>query len=116
MKDLLLFGPEKWSFVSGSDPKLVRFWRRPFFSGDYLILTEKPPHSDSRLTKIWVKFVYYCFQLPKKPPPPPLRIPGYAPGRIISGMRFTFIKKKIHMIFEQLLTEYVLPIQKKQLL
>ena len=35
----------------------------------YLILTEKPPQSDASLMKIWVKFVYCCFQLPKKPPP-----------------------------------------------
>ena len=46
---------------------------------DHLILTEKPPQFCSRLMKIWVKFVYCCFHLSKKPAPP-LRNPGYAPG------------------------------------
>ena len=42
-----------------------------FFFGDHLILTEKPPQSDSGLMKIWVKFVYCCFRISKKPPPSP---------------------------------------------
>ena len=94
LKDLRLFGPEMWSF-SGSHPTLVRktdlskdlflvlfedhlissgktvsILVETFFFGDHLILTEKPPQSDSTLIKIWVKFVYCCFQLPKKPPLP----------------------------------------------
>ena len=47
------------------------------FFGDHLILTKKPPQSNSRLMKIWVKFVYWCFKLPKKPFPY-LQNPGYA--------------------------------------
>ena len=38
-----------------------------FFFGDYLILAKQPPQSDSRLMKIWVKFIYCCFQLPTLP-------------------------------------------------
>ena len=38
---------------------------------------KKTHQSNSRLIKIWIKFVYCCFKLPKKPPPP-LRNPGYA--------------------------------------
>ena len=34
--------------------------------GDYLNLTEKPPQSNSRLIKIWVKFAYCYCKLPKK--------------------------------------------------
>ena len=41
------------------------------------MLTEKPPQSNSRLMKIWVKSVRCCFKLPKKPLL--LRHPGYAP-------------------------------------
>ena len=41
------------------------------FFWDHLILTEKPHQSNSRLMKIWIKFVDWCFKLPKKPPPPP---------------------------------------------
>ena len=48
------------------------------FFGDHLILTQKPPQFGSRLMKIWVKFVYCCFHLSKKPAAP-LRNPGYAP-------------------------------------
>ena len=60
-------------FCCGAHPKLVKtfFW-------DHLILTEKPPQSNSRLMKTWVKFVYCCLKLPKNPLP--LRNPGYAPG------------------------------------
>ena len=83
---------KSWVFFSGADPKLVRrsdwIWWRPFFFVDHLIsagklfqflvktfffllnLTEKPPQSDSRLMKIYVKFVYCCFHLSKKPPLP----------------------------------------------
>ena len=92
VKDLLLFEPEKWSFffdlTQTWSGKVTEFRGRPFFFGnhlisagnavsilmktsffgDHLILTEKPPQSDSRLMKTWVKFVYCCFQLPKKPP------------------------------------------------
>ena len=55
---------------------LFVFWRSPVFGrknrlnfgedlffGDHLILTEKPHQSNSRLIKIWVKFVYCCFKL-----------------------------------------------------
>ena len=31
---------------------------KTFFFGDHLILAEKPPLSNTRLMKIWVKFVY----------------------------------------------------------
>ena len=48
--------------------KPFQFWWRPFFFGDHLILTQKPPQSDSRLMKIWVKFVYCCFHLQKISP------------------------------------------------
>ena len=106
MKDYLLFWPEKWSFFFWSTPKVGQkkwlnfgldlflfFFRdhqnlagktvsilvKTFFFWDHLILTEKPPQFGSRLMKIWVKFVYCCFHLSKKPPPL-LRNPGYAPG------------------------------------
>ena len=74
-------------FGFGAHPKLVKtlfffFFRRSpdfgrknttnfgedFFFGDLLILTEKLPQSNSRLMKIWVKFVCSCNKLPKKPP------------------------------------------------
>ena len=48
-----------------------------FWGVDHLILTKKPPQSDSRLMKIWVKFVYCWFHLWKRPPS--LRNHGYAP-------------------------------------
>ena len=80
----LLFGDHQYS--AGKKP--LNFWFRPtktfefrwriFFFGDHLILTEKPPESNLRLIKIWVKFVFGCIKFPKKPPPPPLRNPGYA--------------------------------------
>ena len=38
------------------------------FFGDRLIFTETPPQSNSRLMKIWVKFVYGLIKLPKKSP------------------------------------------------
>ena len=71
VKGLLLFVPENWSFFSGAHPKLAgrndcEFWWRPFF-GNHLIFPENPPQSDSRLMKIWVKFVCCCFHLSKKP-------------------------------------------------
>ena len=74
-------GQEKWlnfgkdlSFFFGdhlisAGKTVLVLWRR-FFFGDHLVLTEKQPQSDSRQMKIWVKFVYCCFHLPKKPPPP----------------------------------------------
>ena len=87
VQDLPLFGPEKWIFFCWISPKVGQKtdWIsvNPFFFGDRLILTEKLPQSDSRLMKIWIKFVYCCFQLPKKPPPP-MRIPGYAPNLFCS--------------------------------
>ena len=87
-------------FFSGAHPKFVRLilflfktfffskspnfgWKNRFkldkdlFFGDHLILTEKPLQFGSRLMKLWVKFVYCCFHLSKKPPPP-LQNPGYA--------------------------------------
>ena len=39
-------------------------------------MTKKPSQSNSRLVKIWVKFVYSYIKLPKKPSP--LQNPGYA--------------------------------------
>ena len=81
MKDYLLFGPEKWSFflehTQSWSGEVTDFWLRPFFFGDHLILAEKSLQIGSRLMKIWVKFVYCCFHLSKKPP---LRNSGYAPG------------------------------------
>ena len=74
-------------FLFWSSPKIREdlffffFWRSPnfgrkdrlnfgedLFFWDYLILTEKPPQTNSWLMKIWVKFVYRSFKLPKKPP------------------------------------------------
>ena len=50
--------------------KPFEFWQRPFFF--FLEITcfrpKKPFQSNWRLMKIWVKFVYWCFKLPKKPP------------------------------------------------
>ena len=47
--------------------KAFEFQQRPFFV-DHLIFTEKSPQSNSRLMKIWVKFVYGWIKLPKRPP------------------------------------------------
>ena len=55
----------------------IYFWRSPDFE-------KKMPQFDSRLVKIWVKFVYCCFKHSKKPPPPLLRNPGYAPDVVLS--------------------------------
>ena len=52
---------------------------KTFFFGDHLILTQKLPQFGAKLMKVWVKFVYCCFHLSKKPVPP-LPNPGYAPG------------------------------------
>ena len=76
------------TFFFGNHPlsagKTVQFWWRPFFwSPDF---AEKPPQSDSRLIKILIKSIYCCFQLPKKPPPP-LRIPAYAPALENAGLQ-----------------------------
>ena len=57
--------------------KPFEFWRRPFFLEITCFWPEKPFQSNSRLMKIWVKFVYWCFKLPKKSPLP-LRNPSYA--------------------------------------
>ena len=67
--------------------KTDRIWVKTFFFffGDHLILTKKPPQTNSRLMKIWVKLVYCCFQLPKKPSPP-LRILGYT--RLVAARTF----------------------------
>ena len=88
-------------FISGAHPKLVRsdwilvetfffleitkiwlkkpfqFWWRPFFwrSPDF---DRKTASIWFKTDEIWVKFVYCCFHLSKKPPPP-LRNPGLAP-------------------------------------
>ena len=73
--------PEKKPWISDfGRKKPLNFVEDLFFFGDHLILTEKPPESNLRLMKIWVKFVFGCIKLPKKPPPPPppLRNPGYA--------------------------------------
>ena len=40
-----------------------------FFFWNHLILTEKPPQSNVRLMKIWVKFVFGCIKLQKSLPP-----------------------------------------------
>ena len=68
------------------------FWRSPEFGqkialncGEdfkkiFFIVRKKPPQSDSRLMKIWVRFDYCCFKLPT---PLPLRNPGYAPGLMV---------------------------------
>ena len=81
-KDLLLFGPENWSFFFWSSPKVgqekaVNFGEDLFSFGDHLSLTEKPLQSDLRMMKTLVKFLYCYFKPPKKPTP--LQNPGYAP-------------------------------------
>ena len=74
-------------FGSGAHPKSVKiffFWRSLisarkslcisaktfFFLGDHLFFTKQSPQSNLRLMKIWVKFVYGCIKLQKKPPSP----------------------------------------------
>ena len=47
----------------------LNFGEDLLFFGDHLFLGEKPPQSDSRAKKIWVKVAYSCLNLPKKPPP-----------------------------------------------
>ena len=49
--------------------KPLNFGEDLLFFWDHLILTEKPPQSNLRLMKIWVKFVFGCIKLQKKPPP-----------------------------------------------
>ena len=56
------FGGAQAVIWGGARPRYA-----PRGAGSDLILTEKPPHSDSRLIKIWVKFVYCCFQLSTPP-------------------------------------------------
>ena len=69
----------KNSFIFGED----------LFFGYHHIFTKKPPQSDSRLMKTWVKFVYCCFQLQKKPPPPPCEF--LAMHRNLRGDLYIFI-------------------------
>ena len=72
MKDLLLFDQKSGVFFTSPEvgqENRLNFGEDLFFFGDHLILTEKPPQSDSRLVKSLVKFVCCCFQLPKKGPP-----------------------------------------------
>ena len=54
---------------------LSNFGEDLFFSWRSL---RKPPQSHLKLIKIWVKFVYGCIKLLKRPRP--LRNPGYAPA------------------------------------
>ena len=51
------------------------------FAQSWAILISKSLKSFkiAKTDEIWVKFVYCCFHLSKKPAPP-LRNPGYAPG------------------------------------
>ena len=68
--------------------KNLNFWFRPetafefrwsffLFFWDHLIFTEKSLQSNSRLMKIWVKFIYGWIKLTKKPLP--LQNLGYTP-------------------------------------
>ena len=50
---LFIFGDRL--FLAG---KTVRILAKTFFLRYHLFLTEKSPQSNSRLIKIWVKFVY----------------------------------------------------------
>ena len=64
------------------------------------------PQSNSRQIKIWVKFVYSCFKLPKTPSPhPALRNPGYAPTLSFNErklMKFVNILRVIYISFYSL--------------
>ena len=67
---------------------------KTFFSfsfGDHLFLTEKPPQSNLRLKKIWVKFVFGCIKLPKKPLLPLCEI-------LVTRLQST-IKYYVHNVF-----------------
>ena len=59
---------ELFEFVISAE-KSVSISVKTFFFGDHLFLGKKPPQSDSRAMKIWVKVAYSCLNLPKKPPP-----------------------------------------------
>ena len=63
--EITCFRQQKTSEFLISAEKPFEFWQRPFF----LWRSEKPTQSRLRPTKIWVKFVYGCIKLPKKPPP-----------------------------------------------
>ena len=93
VKHLLLFGLEKWSFFFWTAPKVGQenwlnfgedvffleiswFWQKnrlnliqDWWKFGWSLPNQTPPQSDSRLMKIWIKYVYSCFQLPKKPLP-----------------------------------------------
>ena len=49
-------------------------------------MPKKPPQSNSRVMKMWVKFVHGCIKLPKQPPQS-LRNPGYATGPAILKLK-----------------------------
>ena len=74
-KNSLNFGEDLFFFLEITSFQLEKpfelQWRLFFFFLEitFRILTEKAPQSNSRLIKIWVKFVYGCIKLPKKPPP-----------------------------------------------
>ena len=59
---------EPFEFVISAE-KFYSISVKTFFFGDHLFLGEKPPQSDSRAMKIWVKVAYSCLNLLKKPPP-----------------------------------------------
>ena len=77
--EITCFWPQKpYEFLSLAE-KTLNFGKNLFFFGDNQNLTKKTIQSRLKVMKIWVKFVYGCIKLPKKPPPPPLRNSGYAP-------------------------------------
>ena len=65
-----LFLEGKSATISDFGGKILLNFGEDFFFGDHLFWGEKPPQSDSRAMKIWVKVAYSCLNLLKKPPPP----------------------------------------------
>ena len=66
---LFLGGKTVW--ISDFDQKIrLNFGEDLFFLEITCFWAKKPPQSDSRAMKMWVKVAYSCLNLPKKPPSP----------------------------------------------
>ena len=66
-----LFLGRKTVWISNFGRKIrLNFGEDLFFLEITCLWAEKPPQSDSRAMKMWVKVAYSCLNLQKKPPPP----------------------------------------------
>ena len=65
--------------------------------GITLFWSEKPTQSDQSSIKIWVKIFWSFFHL-QNSPPPPMQIPGYAPGLIKTESGYKYYKTLLNTV------------------